>query len=85
MSSRLDNRQRFGRTVRAIIDKAPIKASRLASGLRKALAEYEETVRYRQRLGKGPAPRLVKGLRAGSREGPPRRIGGALSRSKQED
>jgi alkylation response protein AidB-like acyl-CoA dehydrogenase len=48
MSKEFDLKERFGRTIRTIIDKAPLRASRLCAGLRKALAGYEEMARYLQ-------------------------------------
>lgn len=41
---------RFGRHIREIIEQAPLKASRLSGGLRKALANYEELMRYLTRF-----------------------------------
>lgn len=45
-----DLKARFGRHMRQIIEQAPLKASRLSSGLRKALANYEELMRFLTRF-----------------------------------
>ena len=63
LSSRFDLRDRFGKYIRELLDKAPIRASRQSGGLRKALAEYQEVARYLDRFpeaGERIGPHLLE-------------------------